>query len=66
LKTPWQGFLYALRSPISKKKYPQRRRVFLRFLGFYGVFKDDAIEFLKKARENPEWVEDNLMQFVSG
>jgi hypothetical protein len=27
------------------------RGVFLRFLGFNGVFKDDALEFLKKARE---------------
>lgn len=57
------GFLYALKSPISKKKYPQRLRVFLRFLGF--VFKDDALGFLKKAREDPEWVEDKLMQFIS-
>ena len=55
------GFLYALRSPISKKKYPQRLRVFLRFLGF----KEDALEFLEKAREDPEWVEDKLMQFIS-
>jgi hypothetical protein len=59
------GFLYALKSPISKKKYPQRFRVFLRFLGFNGVFKDDALEFLNKAREDPEWVEDKLMQFIS-
>jgi hypothetical protein len=54
VEDPIAGFLYALRSPISKKKYPQRLRVFLRFLGFNGVFKDDALEFLKKAREDPE------------
>ena len=65
VEDPIAGFLYALRSPISKKKYPQRLRVFLRFLGFNGVFKDDALEFLKKAREDPEWVEDMLMQFIS-
>jgi hypothetical protein len=62
---PMAGFLYALKSPISKKKYPQRLRDFLRFLGFNGVFKDDALEFLNKARERPEWVEDMLMQFIS-
>jgi hypothetical protein len=45
VEDPMAGFLYALRSPISKKKYPQR------FLGFNGVFNDDALEFLKKARE---------------
>jgi hypothetical protein len=57
------GFLYALRSPISKKNYPQRLMAFLTFLGFNGVLKDDALEFLKKTREDPEWVED--MQFIS-
>ena len=65
VEDPMTGFLYALRSPISKKKYPQRLRVFLRFLGFNGVFEDDALEFLKKAREDPEWAEDKLMQFIS-
>jgi len=39
-------------------------RVFLRFLGINGVLKDDALEFLKKTRENPEWVEDKLTQFT--
>lgn len=49
VEDPMAGFLYALRSPISKKKDPQRLS-FLRFLGLNGVFKDDALEFLKKAR----------------
>jgi hypothetical protein len=40
-------------------------RGFLRFLGFNGVFKNDALEFLMKAREDPEWVEDMLVQFIS-
>jgi hypothetical protein len=51
---PMVGFLYALQSPISKKKYPQRFRV-LRFLGYNVVLMDDALKFLKKAREDPEW-----------
>jgi len=36
VEDPMAGSLYALRSPISKKKYPQRLMVFLRFLGFNG------------------------------
>jgi len=48
------GFLYALQSPISKKRYTQRFKVFLRFLGYNGVLSDDALKFLKKAREDPE------------
>jgi hypothetical protein len=62
---PMVGFLYALQSPISKKKYPQRLRVFLRFLDYNGVLKEDALEFLKDAREDPEWVENKLIQFIT-
>jgi intergrase/recombinase len=62
---PMSCFLYALQSPISKKKYPQRFRVFLTFLGYNGVLKEDALDFLKKAREDHEWVENKLIQFIS-
>jgi integrase len=62
---PMACFLYALQSPISKKKYPQRFRVFLRFLGYTGVLREDALEFLKKARVDPEWVENKLIQFIT-
>jgi len=58
------GFLYALRSPISKKKYPHRFRVFLRFLVYNRVLREDASEFLKKARVDHEWVENKLIQFI--
>jgi hypothetical protein len=34
-------------------------------LGYNGVLKDDAIDFLKRARDNPEWFEDRLMKFIS-
>ena len=64
LKILWQPFCMPLSHP-SPRRNIQRRRVFLRFLGFNGVFKDDAVEFLKKAREDPEWVEDMLMRFIS-
>jgi HEPN domain-containing protein len=59
IEDPMAGFLNALRSTISKKKYPEA----LRSLRFNG--EDDALEFLKKARKDPEWVEDMLMRFVS-
>lgn len=29
------------------------------------MFKDDALGFLKKAREDPEGVEDMFIQFIS-
>jgi len=61
---PMASFLYALQSPISKKKYPQRFQV-LRFLGYNGVLREDTLEFLKKARVDPEWVENKLIQFIT-
>ena len=62
---PMAVFSYALKSKYSKKKYPQPFKTFLIFLGYNGLLKDDAVDFLKKARENQEWVEDRLMQFIS-
>jgi intergrase/recombinase len=62
---PMACFLYALQSPISKKKYPQRFRVFLRFLGYNGVLREDALEFLKKAMVDPEWVETYTIHNLS-
>jgi len=62
---PMAVFSYALKSKHSKRKYPQRFKTFLTFLGYNGLLKDDAMDFLKEARENQEWVEDKLMQFIS-
>ena len=62
---PMVGFLYALQSPISKKRYTQRFKVFLRFLGYNGGLSDDALKFLRKARDDPEWAEDKLIQFIT-
>src|SRR5215469_369255 len=49
VEDPMAAFLYALKSPISKKKYPQR--VFLRFLGFNGVFKDEINDIVNEKRQ---------------
>jgi len=62
---PMAVFSYALKSKHSKRKYPQRFKTFLTFLGYNGLLKDDATDFIKKARENQELVEDRLMQFIS-
>jgi hypothetical protein len=59
------SFLYGLKSQESKKKYPQRLKVFLRFLGIEGDVREQAgPELLKRARENPLLLEDKLMEFI--
>ena len=62
---PLSNFLYALRAPETKRQYPRRLKVFLDYLGLDGDLKDQAEELLAKARSNPRWVQNSLMQFIS-
>jgi hypothetical protein len=62
---PVAVFLYAVKSPESKREYPTPRRfkMFLDFLGLKGGLEDQAKDFLNKAKANPEWAQNNLIQF---
>ena len=50
---PMAVFLYAVKSPESKRQYPRRFKMFLDFLGFGGVLEEQAKEFLRSAKGNP-------------
>jgi hypothetical protein len=58
-------FLYAVKSPESKRQYPRRLKMFLDFLGFGGVLEEQVKEFLRCAKGDPEWVQNRLIQFIS-
>ena len=58
-------FLYAVKSPESKRQYPRRFKMFLDFLGFDGSLKEQAEEFLRNAKQDPEWIQNSLIQFIS-
>ena len=62
---PLSMFLYALKAPETKRQYPRRFKVFLDFLKLEGTFEEQAKQFLVKARANPQWAQDNFMQFVA-
>jgi hypothetical protein len=62
---PMAVFLYAIKSPESKRQYPRRFKMFLDFLGSGGALDEQAREFLRNAKANPKWVQDNLIQFIS-
>jgi hypothetical protein len=62
---PMAVFLYAMKSPESKRQYPRRFKMFLDFLGFGGVLEEQVKEFLGNAKGNPEWVQNSLIQFIS-
>ena len=64
-KDPMAVFLCAVKSPESKRQYPRRFKMFLDFLGLRGSLKEQAEQFLKNSKREPEWVQNNLIQFVS-
>ena len=64
LQDPIQAFLYALKAPETKRKYPQRLKFFFDF-----VFSDldinvQAREFIKQARGNDQFVYSTFIQFI--
>jgi hypothetical protein len=63
--SPMAVFLYAVKSPESKRQYPRRFKMFLDFLNLTGDLQNQAKEFLGNAKANPKWVQDNLIQFIS-
>lgn len=65
LQNPIDTFLYALRAPETKKKYPQRLKFF-----FDYVFPDlnnlnaQAQEFIMRAKGNDDFVYTNFINFI--
>ena len=62
---PLSIFLYALKAPETKRQYPRRLKVFLDFLKLDGTLKQQSKEFLEKAKQNPQWAQNSIMQFIS-
>jgi hypothetical protein len=62
---PMSIFLYALKAPESRRQYPRRFKMFLDFLKLQVTIEEQAMEFLTKTRQNPQWAQDNLMQFMA-
>jgi hypothetical protein len=59
---PIANLLYALKSSESKRQYPRRLKDFLKLEGSFG---EQAKQFLIKARQDPQWVQDNLRNFIA-
>jgi hypothetical protein len=62
---PLENFVYALKAPETKRKYPQRLKFFLDFV-FTNVhdFNAQAIEFVKEAKGNDQFVYSNFLKFI--
>jgi integrase len=56
--------MYALKAPETRRQYPQRFKMFLDYLKLQGSLEKQARQFLSKARNDPQWAEENFMQFI--
>jgi hypothetical protein len=61
---PLSVFLYALRAPETRRQYPRRAKVFFDFLKLEGPLEGQARDFLSKAKQDPQWAQSSLMQFI--
>jgi hypothetical protein len=59
------SFIYALKSPETKRQYPKRFAAFLIFLGYEGTLEFKAKLFLTNTRKNAQWAEAELMKFFN-
>ena len=59
-------FMYALKSPETRRQYPRRLKVFLDFLDTDGTtsLDEQALQLLKKVGIDPGWFEDRFMVFI--
>jgi hypothetical protein len=62
---PLSVFLYALRAPETRRQYPRRAKVFFDFLNLEEPLEKQARDFLSKAKQNPQWAQSSLMQFIA-
>jgi hypothetical protein len=55
--------MYALKAKESKRQYPRRFKMFLDFLGLEGTINEQAKQFLENTKRNPQWTEDEFINF---
>jgi hypothetical protein len=64
-QNPMTNFMYALKAPETRRQWPRRLKIFLDFLQLEGSVEERARQFLPKARQNTQWAQENLIQFMS-
>ena len=62
---PLSVFLYALKAPETRRQYPRRLKVFLDYMKLQGPIEQQAVQFLTLIKQNPQWLQSSLMQFIS-
>ena len=62
--SPMYSFMYALKSSEARRQYPRRLKLFFDFIVLRGTLNEQAIEFLKRLKEDINSEQDNLLRFL--
>ncbi len=64
-QNPYVRFMYSIKSPETKKRYPNRFKTFLDYIQVSGDnIEERLISFYKKAKENPQWLQNSIINFM--
>jgi hypothetical protein len=64
-QNPHIRFMYSIKSPETKKRYPNRFKTILDYIQILGNdIEERLINFYNKAKENPQWLQNSLMNFM--
>jgi hypothetical protein len=68
---PYQDFLFAINSPVTRERYSTRLRYFLNKIGLTGndVGNKQSIEelcriFVEKGKQDPNWIINKIVTFL--
>lgn len=57
--------MYAIKSPETKKRYPDRFKTFLDYIQIPGTgIEERLVNFYNEAKQNLPWLQNSLMNFI--
>jgi hypothetical protein len=64
-QNPYFRFMDAIKSPETKKRYPDRFKAFLDYIQIPGTnIEERLVNFYNQANQNPPWLQSSLMSFL--
>jgi hypothetical protein len=58
-------FMYAIKSPETKKRYPDRFKAFLDYIQIPGNdIEERLVDFYNEAKQNLPWLQKSLINFI--
>jgi len=65
LETPYESFVFALRSPVTREKYLGSLAVFMSYIGITeGKLEDRCNIFGQKSKSDTSWLANNVIRYL--